>query len=63
MFLSPLATLKQPDAAVRAPADAGAKIAAQIELTRERMLFRMEPRLSFVSDAFAAEDADFWRGK
>jgi hypothetical protein len=44
-------------------AAAGEKMAAQIELTRERMLFWMESRLSYVSDAFAAEAAEFWRGK
>ena len=61
IFLSPLATLKQLDNAVHAPAHMEG--ATQIELIRERMLFRMEPRFSYVSDAFAAESVEFWRGK
>jgi hypothetical protein len=37
--------------------------AADIELSREHLLFRVEPRLSYVSDDFAAGDQAFWRGK
>jgi hypothetical protein len=61
LFLCPLAALKQLDNAVHAPAHMEGS--SQIELIRERMLLRMEPRLSYVSDAFAAENIDFWRAK
>jgi hypothetical protein len=37
--------------------------AADIELSREHLLFRVEPRLSYVSDDFAAGDQAFWHGK
>jgi hypothetical protein len=74
VFLSPLATLKTLDngiarlpvyaeAMAEAGADAGRKLAAQAELAREQRLFRLDPRISYVSDEFAAADVDFWRGK
>jgi hypothetical protein len=47
-------------------ADERAKTApkqAELEIAREHMLFRVEPRLSYVSDDFAASDGGFWRGK
>jgi len=37
--------------------------AADIEISREHLLFRVEPRLSYVSDDFAAGDPNFWRPK
>jgi hypothetical protein len=37
--------------------------AADIEIGREHLLFRVEARLSYVSDDFAAGDETFWRGK
>lgn len=33
------------------------------ELSRTHLLFRVEPGMSYVSDAFAAEAKEFWRGK
>lgn len=45
-----------------AEAKAGKKAAA-VELTREHFLFRVEPRISWVSDEFAAGNTEFWRGK
>jgi len=39
------------------------KIAADIELVRERLLFRIEPRMSYVSDEFASGDSGFWRSR
>ena len=36
------------------------KIAADAELVRERLWFRIDPRLSYVSDEFASADAGFW---
>jgi len=36
---------------------------AELEIAREHLLFRVEPRLSYVSDDFAASDEAFWRRK
>jgi hypothetical protein len=33
------------------------------DIEREHLMLRVEPRLSFVSDQWAALDKDFWRGK
>jgi hypothetical protein len=33
------------------------------DISRESLLFRVDPRLSYVSDDFAAPNRDFWRGK
>jgi hypothetical protein len=74
VFISPLATLKTLDngiarlpayaeALAEAGADAGRKLAAQAEIAREQRLFRMDPRISYVSDDFAAQDSGFWRSK
>jgi hypothetical protein len=32
-------------------------------MSREHLLFRVEPRISYVSREFADVDPDFWRGK
>ena len=45
-----------------AKAKDGSKIASDTEMSREHLLFRVEPRISYVSDDFAEVDADFWRG-
>ncbi len=45
-----------------AEAKAGKK-ASSVELTREHFLFRVDPRISWVSDDFASGDEAFWRGK
>lgn len=37
--------------------------AAKVELEREHFLFRVDPRISWVSDEFASADEAFWRGK
>src|ERR1017187_3929321 len=73
ILLSPLNSLRVMDEGVidvpayAAPAaDALAKAepkAADIEISREHLLFRVEPRLSYVSDDFAAGDPAFWRSK
>ena len=41
----------------------GSKLAADTEISREHLLFRVEPRISYVSSDFADVDSDFWRGK
>jgi hypothetical protein len=73
LVLAPLVSLKVLDDGVAkmpvyaeplATAEAAAgKLAASGELGREHYLFRVEPRLSYVSDSFAGSDAGFWRGK
>ena len=73
IILSPVNTLRVIDDGVadvpvyaEPVADARAKAApkaADIEIGREHLLFRVEPRLSYVSDDFAAADEEFWRGK
>jgi len=72
LFLSPLPSLAILDEAwarmpsnpeARAAARAGQKAAADVELSREHLIFRVEPTMSHVSDEFAAEDAGFWRAK
>jgi hypothetical protein len=73
LVIAPLANLRSMDDGVpdvpafAAPvADARAKAEpkqAELEIGREHLLFRVEPRLSYVSDDFAAIDETFWRGK
>ncbi|MBZ5625300.1 MAG: hypothetical protein LAQ69_42355 [Acidobacteriia bacterium] len=74
IFLAPITSLKTFDEGVAATpvyaeslADARsktrAKVAPDSELGREHLLFRVEPRLSYVSDEFASVDPDFWRPK
>jgi hypothetical protein len=67
VFLAPLASLKALDEGLaKAPACAesiaaeGAKTAG---LTREHLLFRVEPSTSWVTDDFASADPEFWHGK
>ncbi len=40
---------------------AARKAAADIETASEHSLFRVDPRISYVSDDFAAADTSFWR--
>ena len=72
VFLSPVATLSTLDAGVarmpayaedaaRSSGKAGRQAAADALLRRESLLFRVEPRASFVSAEFAGNDAAFWR--
>lgn len=74
VFLSPLPSLRVLDEGVAAlPAYAeglaaarakdGPKIAFDSLVSQENLLFRIDPRISYVSDAFAESDPDFWRGK
>jgi len=72
VFVAPIASLRTMDNGVgqlpvvaeglaTARAKDGAKLAAETELSREHLLFRVEPRISYVSDEFAAFDRTFWR--
>ena len=74
IFLAPLTSLKTMDEGVaetpvyaEATAAARAKTASRVsadgEISREHMLFRVEPRMSYVSDDFAEADRQFWRPK
>ena len=72
VFLAPLVSLKTMDegiaqtpvyaeAAAAARAKTASKMSADGEISREHMLFRVEPRLSYVTDGFAEADRQFWR--
>ena len=66
LFLAPLASLKILDEGLaKAPTYAqGIAAAAKAgEFTREHLLFRVEPAMSWVSDEFASADPEFWRPK
>jgi hypothetical protein len=73
LFFSPIASLRAMDEGIpntpvyaQGIAEARAKAkatSAPAEIGREHLLFRLEPRLSYVSDDFAAADTAFWRGK
>lgn len=73
IFLSPIVSLRTLDDGVpntpayaQGLAEARAKArsnTAPAEISREHLLFRVEPRLSYVSEDFAASNPEFWRGK
>jgi hypothetical protein len=74
LFLAPITSLRTFDDGVanlpvyaqglaEARAKANKSVAPESEISREHLLFRVEPRLSYVSDDFAAADPGFWRGK
>lgn len=70
VFVAPFPTLKTlDDGLAKTPAyaegvrDAGKKAAAETDISQERMLLRIEPGLSYVSDDFAAGDPEFWSPK
>jgi hypothetical protein len=74
VFLSPILSLRNFDDGVNpvpvfaeglanAKAKEGNKIASDTEISREHLLFRVEPRISYVSRDFADVDPEFWRGK
>ncbi|MCU1237624.1 MAG: hypothetical protein JWP63_5591 [Candidatus Solibacter sp.] len=74
LFLAPLTNLRNFDDGVNpvpvfaeglaaARAKDGSKIAADTEISREHLIFRVEPRISYVSSEFADVDPEFWRGK
>jgi hypothetical protein len=72
VFIAPVVSLRAMDNGVAdtpawaegladAQSKARAKVAPNSELSREHLLFRVEPQLSYVSDEFAAVDRAFWR--
>lgn len=74
VFLMPIVSLRNYDDGVNplpvyaeglanARAKDGSRIAADTEISREHLLFRVEPRISYVSSDFADVDPEFWRGK
>jgi len=67
VFLAPLPSLKVLDDGLAKAPDYAKNIAAESVktggLTREHLLFRVEPAASWVSDDFASADPEFWRGK
>ncbi|HLH19185.1 MAG TPA: hypothetical protein VKX45_18330 [Bryobacteraceae bacterium] len=73
LFVAPIVTLRSADEGTpNTPqyalglADARAEVnnnTAPADISREHLLFRVEPRLSYVSDDFAAGQEAFWRGK
>ena len=67
LFLAPLASLKVLDEGLaKATAYAKNPEAEAVKtggLTREHLLFRVEPAASWVSDDFASTDPEFWRDK
>jgi hypothetical protein len=71
VFLSPILTLRNFDDGVNpvpvyaeglaAKTKESSKLAADSEISREHLIFRVEPRISYVSSEFADGDPDFWR--
>ena len=72
IFLAPIVSLRaNDDGVVDIPAwaeglfdarsRARAKVAPESELSREHLLFRVEPRISYVSEGFTSSDPGFWR--
>ena len=72
VFLAPLSSLRTLDDAlaktplyfetVGAAEARGRKTSPDAEIGREHLLFRVDPRISYVSDDFAAAFPAFWRG-
>jgi hypothetical protein len=70
VVLAPMTSLSAMDngradtpAYVQGAAEAARKLAADTELAREHVWFRIEPRMSRVSDVFASQDPNFWRSR
>jgi hypothetical protein len=66
VFFAPLVSFRAlDDALAKMPlyfeAVRGGKTGAEAEISREHLLFRVDPRISYVSDDFAAPDPAFWR--
>jgi hypothetical protein len=74
IFLAPIASLRSYDDGVNAlpvfaeglsiaKATEGSQIASETEISRENLLFRVEPRISYVNREFADIDPEFWRAR
>ena len=74
VFLAPMQSLSamdnaiattwgRSDAAAHAARQASNKVASDAEIWREQLLFRVEPRMSYVSETFGGAAPDFWLGK
>jgi hypothetical protein len=67
VFLAPLDSLKTFDDGLAKVPPYAENIAVEAaktgKVTREYLLFRVEPDTSWVSDDFASADPEFWRGK
>ncbi len=74
VFLAPLLSLQSideaiarmwghPDTPSHTARRATNRITTDADITREQLIFRVEPKISYVSDAFAAASPDFWNGK
>ncbi len=74
VFLAPVQNLAAVDNAIatmwgrgdgvtHAARQATNKVAAEADIWREQLLFRVEPRMSYVSETFGAAAPDFWLGK
>jgi hypothetical protein len=64
LVLTPMVSLRTMDERLtKMPLDVDPRQAPASELGRESLLFRLDPKLSYVSDDFAAADTEFWRGK
>jgi hypothetical protein len=74
VFITPMQTLRAMDDGVNpvpvyaegvanARRTDGKQIAADTEISREHLLFRIEPKISWLADDFAQTDPEFWRGK
>jgi len=62
--LAPMVGLRAMDERVsKMPLEVETKMASVSEFGRESLMFRIDPALSYVSDAFAAADPGFWRGR
>jgi hypothetical protein len=69
LFITPLASLttfddglaKTPDGLREIAAEQ--KLAAEVEISHESLLFRIDPRNSYVSDEFASGDPEFWSSR
>lgn len=57
------ATWGRTDVAAHAARQASNKAAGEADIWREQLLFRVEPRMSFVSETFGAGSPEFWLGK
>ncbi len=70
VFLAPLTSLKTLDDALdkmpisfRVGGRPGSNIAPDVEISREHLLLRVEPGISWVSEGFVSADPEFWGGK